>query len=199
MNILLITNDKTLIQANHIYDIENSIIVGIQMLDEYDYLAIDEKNLYIEENTLETLDSFTNKVIILTSSSYKNFITISKYDFINGDFELNTYEKTFNTSNENISLSDESDESEYSLVEYMERLAKNNNISTVVTDLEKENKEYRNRLYSIIPNYMIIKILRSTNSFIKKELVKYKYSSVKTNLKLKIKNIIQRESPPGKI
>lgn len=80
MNYLLITNNDRLISKYEgKIDIVNSIVLGIEEEEKYEFIIVDEDNLKIE--SIETLNQLKNKVVILGYNPIKNYLFINKEVF----------------------------------------------------------------------------------------------------------------------
>lgn len=80
MNYLLITNNDRLISKYEgKIDIENSIMLGIEKKEKYEFIIVDEDNFKFE--SIETLNKLKKKIVILGYNPIKKHLFINKEVF----------------------------------------------------------------------------------------------------------------------
>lgn len=170
MKILLITNNERLINR-HLNEVNiiNSILLGVNDCDSYDYIIIDEQNLEIETNCLDQLEIIKNKIAILGYTPYKNYIFIHKEEFNIENIELYFH----NLHYESDEIGKANYELELQKIRHMEMLSdESKNIKDSISGLSNYCDKYRKELYSYLPRKSKMRILIEGNTSMKWDLIK---------------------------
>ncbi|MCQ4924828.1 hypothetical protein NE686_17130 [Tissierella carlieri] len=187
MNKLLITNNNSIIDKyQHHIDIINSILLGADIWDYYDYIIIDEQNIEIEEIELSQIIPIKNKVAILGYTPIDDFIFINKEEFNVYNIEY-YFQEIEDNEDEPSSLEETINEIELEKIKYMGIiLDKTNDLKKDINDLKNLDYSFREELYRCLPTVAKKRVIKESN-------ISIKIDFIRTMLKVKFNKIILRE------
>lgn len=172
--IMFITNNTNLQDKCHtICDIEYSIHLGKDSFNQYDYIIIDYDTFLLEDNTIEHIEKYEEKILFINNSpsnKYKSIpleeLCLENIKIYFNDYNLET------TEYENI---DQDSSIVNDLIDLY--LQDKDNIEKLLEELNKTSYKLRKRFYNVIDQLSVFNKLNELKIYnkIKIEYLIYKF------------------------